>query len=134
AANQLILRPDKPQTRALLIPMRNANRARASIASRSGLAGRNTTARSASSSEAPTQPQRSINTPRAEAPSTEDQGALMDQTQPPTMEQPTPLFAERYEIAARQGEQVEAIDRQPWQRCWACGATSNEAGELFCTE
>ena len=58
----------------------------------------------------------------------------MDQTQPPTMEQPTPLFAERYEIVAQQGEHVEAIDRQPWKRCWACGATSNEAGELFCTE
>ena len=50
------------------------------------------------------------------------------------MEPPTPLFAERYEIVAQQGEQVEAIDRQPWKRCWACGATSNEAGELFCTE
>src|SRR6266508_4772230 len=92
------------------------------------------TARLASPSEAPIQPQRSISTPRAEAPSTEEQGAPMDQTQPPTMEQPTPLFAERYEIVARQGEQVEASERQPWQRCWACGATSNEAGELFCTE
>lgn len=58
----------------------------------------------------------------------------MDQTQPPIMGEPTPLFAERYEIVAQQGEQVEAIDRQPWKRCWACGATSNEAGELFCTE
>ncbi|MDQ2995722.1 MAG: protein phosphatase 2C domain-containing protein [Chloroflexota bacterium] len=58
----------------------------------------------------------------------------MDQTQPPTMGPPTPLFAERYEIAAQKGEQVEAIDHQPWKRCWACGATSNEARELFCTE
>ncbi|HJZ47636.1 MAG TPA: protein phosphatase 2C domain-containing protein [Roseiflexaceae bacterium] len=58
----------------------------------------------------------------------------MDQTQPPTMESPTPLFAGRYEIVAQQGERVEAIDRQPWKRCWACGATSNEVGELFCTE
>ena len=58
----------------------------------------------------------------------------MDQTQPPTMGEPTPLFAERYEIAAQKDEYVEAIDRQPWKRCWACGATSNEAGELFCTE
>jgi protein phosphatase len=62
----------------------------------------------------------------------------MDQTQPPIMGQPTgqaaPLFAERYELTAQQGERVEAIDRQPWKRCWACGATSNEAGELFCTE
>jgi serine/threonine protein phosphatase PrpC len=58
----------------------------------------------------------------------------MDQTQPPPMEQPTPLFADRYEIISRKGEQVEVLDRQPWKRCWACGATSNEAGELFCTE
>jgi serine/threonine protein phosphatase PrpC len=92
------------------------------------------TDRLASPSEAPTQPHRSIsNATPAQAP-LEDQGAPMDQTQPPTMEQPTPLFAERYEIVARQGEHVEAIDRQPWKRCWACGATSNEAGELFCTE
>jgi serine/threonine protein phosphatase PrpC len=58
----------------------------------------------------------------------------MDQTQPPTMGPPAPLFAERYEIVAQQGEHVEVIDRQPWKRCWACGATTNEAGELFCTE
>jgi PPM family protein phosphatase len=58
----------------------------------------------------------------------------MDQTQAPTMGSPTPLFADRYEIVTRQGERVEAIDRQPWKRCWACGATSNEVGELFCTE
>src|SRR5512138_1564915 len=88
------------------------------------------TARSASLSEAPTQPQRSINAKPDEVPATEDQGAAMDQTQPPTMGPPTPLFADRYEIVARQGERVEAIDRQPWKRCWACGATSNEVGEL----
>ena len=34
----------------------------------------------------------------------------MDQTQPPTMEQPAPLFADRYQIAAQQGEQVEALE------------------------
>jgi len=85
------------------------------------------TAKLASPSEAPTQPQRSINmtetasTAPAEAPLTEDRGAPMDQTQPPIIEPPTPLFAERYEIVARQGEHVEAIDRQPWKRCWACG-------------
>jgi protein phosphatase len=50
------------------------------------------------------------------------------------MEQPTALFADRYEIISQQGQQVEVLDRQPWKRCWACGATSNEAGELFCTE
>ena len=50
------------------------------------------------------------------------------------MEPPAPLFAGRYEIVAQQGDAVEALDRQPWKRCWACGATSNEAGELFCTE
>jgi protein phosphatase len=50
------------------------------------------------------------------------------------MGEPAALFADRYEIVTRTGERVEAIDRQPWKRCWACGATSNEAGELFCTE
>lgn len=45
-----------------------------------------------------------------------------------------PLFAERYERVAQQNGAVEVIDRQPWRRCWACGATSNESGELFCTE
>src|SRR5919108_3782923 len=62
------------------------------------------TAGSASPSEAPTQPQRSINVTPADAPTTEDQGAPMDQIQPPTMGQPTPLFADRYEIVAREGE------------------------------
>ena len=58
----------------------------------------------------------------------------MDATQPPILGQPNGLFAGRYEIVAQQGDHVEAIDRQPWKRCWACGATSNDAGELFCTE
>jgi protein phosphatase len=43
------------------------------------------------------------------------------------------LFAGRYEIVAEQDGAVEALDRQPWRRCWSCGATTNEAGELFCT-
>ncbi|KPV49889.1 hypothetical protein SE17_30085, partial [Kouleothrix aurantiaca] len=65
---------------------------------------------------------------------TQHEGARMDATQPPTLGQPDGLFAGRYEIVAQQGDQVEAIDRQPWKRCWACGATSNDPGELFCTE
>jgi serine/threonine protein phosphatase PrpC len=55
----------------------------------------------------------------------------MDQTQPLTP--PPALFAGRYELVAQDDDQVEAIDRQPWLRCWSCGATTNEAGELFCT-
>ena len=58
----------------------------------------------------------------------------MDQTQPPTNGQATPRLAGRYELVAQQGDQVEVIDREPWKRCWACGATSNDPGELFCTE
>jgi len=84
------------------------------------------TASVASPSEAPTQPQRSIDAADitlAEAPLREDQGVAMDQTQPPTMGEPTPLFGERYEIVAQKDGYVEAIDRQPWKRCWACGAT-----------
>ncbi len=58
----------------------------------------------------------------------------MEPTQPPTVGQPNMPFAGRYELVAQDGEQVEVIDRQPWKRCWACGATSNEANERFCTE
>jgi protein phosphatase len=58
----------------------------------------------------------------------------MEQPQQPDADQTALVFAGRYEIAAQQGDDVTAIDRQPWKRCWACGATSNEAGELFCTE
>lgn len=58
----------------------------------------------------------------------------MDSTQPPTLGQPSEPFAGRYEVVAQQGQQVEVIDRQPWKRCWACGAISNEPGELFCTD
>lgn len=78
-------------------------------------------------SEAPTESQAAP----AQEP-TDQRGMTMDQPQqPPAAPE---LFAGRYEIVARQGEQVEALDRQPWERCWACGATSNEAGELFCIE
>jgi protein phosphatase len=65
------------------------------------------------------------------------EGEHMDQPSipAPSGNPPTPaLFADRYELSPVQGDAVEAIDRQPWQRCWACGATSNEAGELFCIE
>ncbi len=58
----------------------------------------------------------------------------MDQPQPSDADQATPLVGGRYEIVAQQGESVTARDHQPWRRCWACGATANEAGELFCTE
>ncbi len=58
----------------------------------------------------------------------------MNQPSQPEPAHEQPLFAGRYEIASQQGDAVEAIDRQPWKRCWACGATTNEAGELFCTE
>ena len=58
----------------------------------------------------------------------------MDQPQQPAERTAAPLFAGRYEIVAREDHDVEVIDRQPWTRCWACGATSNEAGELFCTQ
>lgn len=50
------------------------------------------------------------------------------QTAPPT------LFGGRYEIVQRDAAgRVEVIDRQPSLRCWACGSTSNDAGEIFCT-
>lgn len=56
----------------------------------------------------------------------------MDATQPLSAAQPT-HFAGRYEIIRRIDTVVEVIDRQPWLRCWSCGTTANEVGELFCT-
>ncbi|HMO58809.1 MAG TPA: protein phosphatase 2C domain-containing protein, partial [Roseiflexaceae bacterium] len=52
----------------------------------------------------------------------------------PTPEQPDMIIAGRYEILSRVGDAVEVVDRQPWQRCWSCGTSDNEAGELFCTQ
>lgn len=53
----------------------------------------------------------------------------------PPAEPATPsLFAGRYEIVAVSGDAVEAIDRQPWKRCWSCDTTLNEQGEAYCTQ
>jgi len=61
----------------------------------------------------------------------DEKGQLMEPQQQPE----TPmLFGGRYERVAQEDTRVEVIDRQPWRRCWACGATSNESGEMFCTE
>jgi len=57
----------------------------------------------------------------------------MNQPQQPEPDQTT-VIGGRYAIIARDGDDVEVLDQQPWKRCWACGATTNEAGELFCTE
>jgi protein phosphatase len=58
----------------------------------------------------------------------------MDQPQSPDAGQNVPLFAGRYEIADQRGEDVVVFDRQPWKRCWGCDATTNEPGELFCSQ
>jgi len=79
-------------------------------------------------------PPPALSVPPSISPQPDDQGVSMDQKQPPTDEQTEQIFAGRYEIVTQDGDQVEALDRQPWKRCWACGATSNDAGELFCTE
>lgn len=44
------------------------------------------------------------------------------------------LFAGRYEIIALSDDEIEALDRQPWRRCWSCDTTLNEPGEAFCTQ
>ncbi len=44
------------------------------------------------------------------------------------------LFAGRYEIVAASDAMVEALDRQPWRRCWSCDTTLNEPGEAYCTQ
>jgi PPM family protein phosphatase len=59
-----------------------------------------------------------------------DQGASMEQPQPAKSN----LFADRYEIVSQEGESVVVLDRQPWLRCWSCAASTNEAGEIFCTQ
>lgn len=51
----------------------------------------------------------------------------MDQQQPA-------LFAGRYDVSEPQTAEVQAIDRQPWLRCWSCDSTLNEAGEMYCTQ
>ena len=56
----------------------------------------------------------------------------MDQTPPP--ETKPVLIAGRYEVVSQKDDQIEVLDRQPWRRCWSCGAESNEEGELFCTQ
>ncbi len=53
---------------------------------------------------------------------------------PPVDPETPSLFAGRYEIIAASGEMVEALDRQPWRRCWSCDTTLNEPGEAYCTQ
>lgn len=53
----------------------------------------------------------------------------MDQSQPPS-----PFFGGRYELKTQdENGHIEVVDREPWQRCWACGSTGNVAGESYCT-
>lgn len=67
----------------------------------------------------------------------------MEQDSPPK----EPLFAGRYELRSITGEDldsslpqhVNALDNQPWQRCWSCGSTANEEPEpdakaLYCND
>ncbi len=63
------------------------------------------------------------------------------------MDQPTPdsplRFADRFEFVSNAEADpapelapgpVVVRDTAPWQRCWACGSTANEAGEAFCID
>lgn len=44
------------------------------------------------------------------------------------------LFGGRYELITEGKDgSVEVLDREPWRRCWSCGATDNEPNEAFCT-
>jgi protein phosphatase len=58
----------------------------------------------------------------------------MDQPQQPEAKQNLPLFAGQYEIAEQHGDDLLVFDRQPWKRCWGCDTTSNEPGELYCSQ
>jgi protein phosphatase len=47
--------------------------------------------------------------------------------------EPQAFFGERYEfLDPAESGLLQVRDTQPWRRCWACGSTSNEAGEAFC--
>jgi PPM family protein phosphatase len=72
--------------------------------------------------------------PAATTETIEERETTMNQPQPSDADRTALAFGGRYEIAEQHGDDVIALDRQPWKRCWACGATTNEAGELFCTE
>lgn len=51
------------------------------------------------------------------------------------MEQPASrLFAGRYELREGRGGQLTVIDTQPWRRCWACGAETNQPDDGFCND
>ncbi|MEI8306941.1 MAG: PP2C family serine/threonine-protein phosphatase [Chloroflexales bacterium] len=45
------------------------------------------------------------------------------------------LFAGRYRLPvdATPGPMM-VVDTMPWRRCWACGSTTNESGESYCTD
>ncbi|MBC8161319.1 MAG: protein phosphatase, partial [Roseiflexaceae bacterium] len=68
----------------------------------------------------------------------DQKGYIVSQPPPQSTPQSTPqsasatLLGGRYERVAQDDDRIEVIDREPWRRCWACGTTSNESGELFC--
>ncbi|MEM8531117.1 MAG: protein phosphatase 2C domain-containing protein [Chloroflexota bacterium] len=63
----------------------------------------------------------------------ESRGSVMDEEREMPSQEAT-LFADRYELISQQDERVEVLDRRPWERCWACDATSLGEGEMFCSE
>ncbi|NOK62816.1 MAG: Stp1/IreP family PP2C-type Ser/Thr phosphatase [Chloroflexi bacterium AL-N1] len=63
----------------------------------------------------------------------ESRGSMMDEERDVSPSEAT-LFANRYELVSQQEERVEVVDRRPWERCWACDATSLGEGEMFCSE
>ncbi len=60
----------------------------------------------------------------------DQQEEVMDQSQPSA----PLLFDGRYELISEDEHgSVEAVDHEPWRRCWACDSTANLPGEAFCT-
>ncbi len=54
----------------------------------------------------------------------------MDQSQPAGPAR----FGGRYELTTEDAQgRVEAIDHEPWRKCWACGSTDNLPNEAFCS-
>lgn len=77
--------------------------------------------------------------PNPIAPASAAEEDVMDE---PTPDTPT-RFADRFVFVPNaETEAAPALttgpvivrDTAPWQRCWACGSTANEAGEAFCID
>ena len=68
-------------------------------------------------------------------PTTRTLSSVVSSAEEERMEQPASrLFAGRYELREGRGVPLMVIDTQPWRRCWACGAETNQPDDGFCND